>query len=256
MASFSEIIAKLAEESKALTPSDKQEIVLQARMLENAAQIVGSVVIPGTSNLKMENVKIGSASIDNAQFNNKLVSIDSEGINVLNNDGFAGLNFWDGNWYSSWISDWTDQVGAVRTSLDLNVEGESGVKKNQIRNLIYGEAGWFSTGFTYDYYYNDANSAKRAYLWFNGSSTDGAMQTVEAGGTPKIELHAEGSNSHFTSIHMDATSRTPWTSTGDVHIYLKGSYLVFQYTDAGTVRYKYLDLAGTGVTWVHTTSAP
>jgi hypothetical protein len=40
------------------------------------------------------------------------------------------------------------------------------------------------------------------------------------------------------------------------NIYIKGDKLVIQFNDGGTVRYKYLDLTGTGVTWTHTTTAP
>jgi hypothetical protein len=39
-------------------------------------------------------------------------------------------------------------------------------------------------------------------------------------------------------------------------LYMKSDKLVVQYNDAGTCRYKYLDLTGTGATWVHTTTAP
>jgi hypothetical protein len=42
----------------------------------------------------------------------------------------------------------------------------------------------------------------------------------------------------------------------ELNIYVKGDKLIFQFNNAGTVRYKYLDLTGTGVTWVHTTTAP
>jgi hypothetical protein len=45
-------------------------------------------------------------------------------------------------------------------------------------------------------------------------------------------------------------------AAGGLNVYFKGSLLVAQYNDSGTVRYKYLDLAGTGVTWTHTTTAP
>ena len=38
--------------------------------------------------------------------------------------------------------------------------------------------------------------------------------------------------------------------------FISADLLIIQFNDAGTVRYKYLDLTGTGVTWVHTTSAP
>lgn len=47
----------------------------------------------------------------------------------------------------------------------------------------------------------------------------------------------------------------PGTS-GPILFYRKGSLIVFKYNDSGTIRYKYLDMAGTGVTWVHTTTAP
>lgn len=54
-------------------------------------------------------------------------------------------------------------------------------------------------------------------------------------------------------------SSTPATNLGsstEVRLYLKAPYVVYQYNDGGTYRYKYLDLSGTGVTWVHSTSAP
>lgn len=59
----------------------------------------------------------------------------------------------------------------------------------------------------------------------------------------------------FVLTAAPATPATPAASS-EAKIYVKGSKLVVQYNDAGTVRYKYLDLAGTGVTWVHTTTAP
>ena len=43
---------------------------------------------------------------------------------------------------------------------------------------------------------------------------------------------------------------------GTAGIYMSGSKFVIGYDDSGTMRYKYLDLSGTGVTWVHTTSKP
>lgn len=44
--------------------------------------------------------------------------------------------------------------------------------------------------------------------------------------------------------------------SSDANVYVKGGKLVVQYNDAGTVRYKYLDLTGTGTSWTHSTSAP
>jgi hypothetical protein len=58
------------------------------------------------------------------------------------------------------------------------------------------------------------------------------------------------------ALQERASTPTDPTSSSEAKIYLKADKLVLQFNDAGTVRYKYLDLTGTGVTWVHTTSAP
>ena len=50
-------------------------------------------------------------------------------------------------------------------------------------------------------------------------------------------------------------SSTPASGT-EAQVYVKSNKFIIQFNDGGTVRYKYLDLTGTGVTWVHTTSAP
>lgn len=55
----------------------------------------------------------------------------------------------------------------------------------------------------------------------------------------------------FMSIETPAT---PFSTLANC--YQKNGKIIFQYNDGGTVRYKYLDLTGTGVTWVHTTTAP
>ena len=54
---------------------------------------------------------------------------------------------------------------------------------------------------------------------------------------------------------LSSTPSSPTAGTR-VQLYMKADKLIIQYNDAGTVRYKYLDLTGTGVTWVHTTTAP
>jgi len=51
------------------------------------------------------------------------------------------------------------------------------------------------------------------------------------------------------------TPSNPQASLGSVKMYYRGNKIVFVVDDGGTVRYKYLDLSGTGVTWVHTTTA-
>lgn len=75
-----------------------------------------------------------------------------------------------------------------------------------------------------------------------------------------LVLQGRGTSSGTTRIRMRGASNTTPASPSDaqdeVNIYQKGNYLVLQFNDGGTIRYKYLDLTGTGVTWVHTTTAP
>lgn len=74
---------------------------------------------------------------------------------------------------------------------------------------------------------------------------------------PDTRLHI-GAGSGLGAITWNEESSTPAnpTSGNQCRLYMKADKLVVQYNDGGTVRYKYLDLTGTGVTWTHTTSAP
>lgn len=59
-------------------------------------------------------------------------------------------------------------------------------------------------------------------------------------------------------VQLEEQSGTPASPTQgtEANCYLKDDKFIIQFDDAGTTRYKYLDLTGTGVTWVHTTTAP
>ena len=46
------------------------------------------------------------------------------------------------------------------------------------------------------------------------------------------------------------------TQDSQVMIYLHDKKLIIQFNDGGTMRYKFLDLTGTGVTWQEATSTP
>lgn len=59
----------------------------------------------------------------------------------------------------------------------------------------------------------------------------------------------------FTIFQSSQTPASP-AASAEAKIYVKGNKLVVQFNDAGTVRYKWLDLTGTGVTWQHSTTAP
>lgn len=83
---------------------------------------------------------------------------------------------------------------------------------------------------------------------------------LSLGGTtaPTYGLHLLGTAQDRGVIGLTESTATPTnpTASGACVLYMKADKLVVGYDDAGTMRYKYLDLTGTGVTWVHTTSAP
>jgi len=70
--------------------------------------------------------------------------------------------------------------------------------------------------------------------------------------------YLEGEQTLNGGIRLVELSSTPTNPTQDTEgqLYFKSNKLIFRHDDGGTLRYKYLDLTGTGVTWVHTTSAP
>lgn len=60
-------------------------------------------------------------------------------------------------------------------------------------------------------------------------------------------------------IFGEATSASLGTTLSvgtNTRLYMKGDKIIFQFNDAGTMRWKSLDLTGTGVTWVAATSEP
>jgi len=60
------------------------------------------------------------------------------------------------------------------------------------------------------------------------------------------------------AIRFTETTNTPpgLASGSAMAVYMRGDRFIIAYNDGGTPRYKYLDLTGTGVTWVHSTSPP
>jgi hypothetical protein len=81
---------------------------------------------------------------------------------------------------------------------------------------------------------------------------DGATVAFYSAGAERLRVQGDGTL-RFSSV---AGSTVPTNSSGAMGSYQTGTKYVVWYNDAGTVRYKYLNMAGTGVTWVHTTTAP
>lgn len=89
-------------------------------------------------------------------------------------------------------------------------------------------------------------------FWGNvqGTTTFALMASIKAG--IGLEMPAVSS-----FIRLNEASATP-SPTADTQAiaYMKADKFIIAYNEGGTVRYKYLDLTGTGATWTHTTSAP
>ena len=73
--------------------------------------------------------------------------------------------------------------------------------------------------------------------------------------TPGATIQVTASSGTIT-MDQDTVAPGAPTASNQCRIYMKGNKFVIQYNDAGTTRYKYLTLSGTGVTWVHSTTAP
>lgn len=89
-----------------------------------------------------------------------------------------------------------------------------------------------------------------------GLGTMGGRISIDNGILMDAKGTSGGSNRLLMRGYANNTPDDPSDAFDEVNIYQKGNNLVLQFNDGGTVRYKYLDLTGTGVTWVHSTTAP
>ena len=98
-------------------------------------------------------------------------------------------------------------------------------------------------------------SGNAAYFQFDDD--DARFRVQKTGPTTWFEVAPTDAvfGGSLTLPEMSSTPATP-TSGTQARVYMKADKLVFQYNDGGTVRYKYISLSGTSVTWTHTTTAP
>lgn len=91
----------------------------------------------------------------------------------------------------------------------------------------------------------------------------GGHQIMRLGGSGSgatdnyLEFGNIGNTNPYIKMNACASGKEPTIlAAGQFNFFMKNNCLVVQYSDSGTTRYKYLDLSGTGVTWVHSTTAP
>ena len=92
------------------------------------------------------------------------------------------------------------------------------------------------------------NNADRITVDVNGNISLGNV-------TPQTTLHVGSVSACVTMEPSTVTPANPDASS-NARFYVKGGNFVIQYNAGGTIRYKYLNLADTGVTWTHSTTAP
>ncbi len=74
--------------------------------------------------------------------------------------------------------------------------------------------------------------------------------------SPSATLSLGGSANAISLTEDTSTPAGTPASGSECKIYMKADKIVIQYNDGGTIRYKYMSLSGTGVTWTHSTTAP
>lgn len=243
---FSDIIMKLAEASDALSPAEKQELHLQAKSLENTNSMLQHMIQPGSNVITVDGLVANRATINvaeimDAKAGNGDVSIDGQGMWIKNQQAAFGFEDTNNERFNIYLS-------------------SSGTNALQLNNKIPGAAIMLRTELT--------SGPADIRIDEDDAMADRIMLRVEPldGGNggrfnvaDKFEFRAEsfaGNGETFMRV-MQATNTPALPGQNDAfHLYLRNNKLILQYNDAGTIRYKYLDLTGTGVTWVHTTTAP
>ncbi|MDX1418092.1 MAG: hypothetical protein R3293_28075 [Candidatus Promineifilaceae bacterium] len=86
-----------------------------------------------------------------------------------------------------------------------------------------------------------------------GESTDTYINLEKDNNSSEIDIITGGSGGR---VRISPMLNLLGAALELCDIYIKSSYLIIKYNDAGTTRYKYLDLSGTGTSWTHSTSEP
>lgn len=135
------------------------------------------------------------------------------------------------------------------------IEENGGTDSDQL-NLFGQKGAGISTG-TYGSTHKVWVTQAGAVCINTETPVTGAELTVsgDVGISQTLNLQGAGTFNSYAKYKATSTPSTPANGT-EANIYVKSNKLIIQYNDGGTVRYKYLDLTGTGITWTHTTTAP
>jgi hypothetical protein len=156
-------------------------------------------------------------------------------------------------------------TGTLTVGTDLDVTGDGVIDGTLAINRTSG-------GQLLEVDHNAEFSASDGiYVYYNGvyalgilsNSGGGVISFRDSAGDAGAVVRGDQSNGvqlelKKGAMQLDEIASTPSNPAdgAEGNIYIKGDKLVIQWNDGGTVRYKYLLLSGTGVTWTHSTTAP
>lgn len=275
---FSDLIQRLAN-GEPLSENDKMQLVLQAKRIEQIASLVNELVKPGTKLLTIDGLETNNAVISHAQITDATITTA-----VITDATITDATITDATITNATIQSATAGNGSVR----LNTGGISILEAvGQAFLSFYNAAGdteltniktasgsmniqILQIGELLDILLKLTDSSTPSLSWQEDSAqtnrtlldvatgVQGARLTVSGTTGAAVDFRTQGSSGGSTFMRLMETSTTPPTPAASdaFHVYIKGDKFIIQFNDAGTIRYKYLDLTGTGVTWVHTTTAP
>jgi hypothetical protein len=275
-----------------LSTGEKDEINQEIRNIQNVESLVSSWVSPGSSipfipNLRTSNIFISSGEI---RLGSGTPGQSFSGVRI----GYPAFTYSGQDWNIAGINNDVLQVG-IRASDGKFIAGGGGVVIDSAGITLSNLSGLIQflapSGGNGTRLYGDIDS----YMVMQNDHIGGGIrldQILTNGigfnvfikenpstnnmGKIDISLPINGAVMAFGSaviinagtttagsnyIVLAPTFSTPPTPANTGYgvapqIYVSGSKIVFQFEEGGTVRYKYLDLSGTGVTWVHQTTPP
>lgn len=232
----------------------------------------------GTGQIATFDGAIGLSSNGGIYQGTGTVSSPTTGLKIWNEGGvgrIAGYNGGTAQWYAD--TDGTLRAGGGRIVLDANglyLRAGSGGAFGSGRHIIWETSGGtdlLKMGLLDDLSAGEIDSVGGPFsingvssitlqpaenLHLNPSTYTKVSGDIRSnGGLVLGSQDVDPAANTLVFIETGSTPGSPPAGT-QANLYVKGDKLVVQFNDAGTTRYKYLDLTGTGITWVHTTTAP
>lgn len=239
--SYTDLLMKMAN-GETLTDVEKNQLALEARRMEQTAAFINSMIMPGSGTLKVDHfiandAKITDAEIISATAGGGDILINASGIFFKNQEGKLDFQTSDGTYTHAEM--YIDGNDFLTLKDDVAAKGINVITKGDTAN-------------SYFFLVNVPGYAALPYIRTSGSS--GSIIVVN----DQAYLYGAGVSTS-TSLLMNTNANNPAETiyaNAAGQIYFRNDKLVIKYNDGGTIRYKYLDLTGTGVTWTHTTVAP